>query len=349
MNFQSLLPHDIYLQAEQHGINRFKVLNFYKKYFQDKIEMNENCELVGKKVIQFMNKRYKFYTLQVVYHKKDGDGNVKIGFKTGDEHIIETVILSRGNENSICISTQIGCKMGCKFCATGHLGFVRNLESWEIIEQVRLGYLNFLKPLGKRLTHITIMGMGEPLDNFENTYQAFLVLTNPYSYSVAYKKVALATSGYLPGMKKLAEKDKKPVLVISLHASNQKIREKLLPVSKFYSLKEILNFLKDYPLKKGKKHYLQYLLLKDVNDSVDYAEELALLLKEIPAKINFMRYNKVDSLPFEPAEETTRDYFIKYLKKSGFVTIKRRSVGGDIKAACGQLGLESYTYEDCTY
>jgi len=249
------------------------------------------------------------------------------------------VLLQKKNgETSICISTQAGCKMACAFCATGKLGFFRNLETHEMVEQVRLTYLAFLK--GRPLTHVTIMGMGEPMENLDAVYQAFRILIHPLVYMVGADKVTVASSGYLPGLKLLAQKFPRPSLSISLHASNQALREKLLPIAKAYPLPELIEFIKHYPLKKNKRLSIQYLLLKGVNDTPAHAEELTELLKGLPVKINFLRYNAVEGAGFEPASEDTRDYFIERLRNSGVSSVKRLSYGEEIKAACGQLGHE---------
>ncbi|HCL55645.1 MAG TPA: 23S rRNA (adenine(2503)-C(2))-methyltransferase RlmN [Spirochaetia bacterium] len=339
--FQYFLPREMLSLAQDNGFRRNQVFQFYKKFYKDSIQIDE-IEGLSKELIGFLKTALDFPTLEIVYSKEDSEGNGKIGFKTNDGHIIESVILARDNETSICISTQVGCKMNCAFCATAQLGFTRNLEVWEMVEQVRLSYFHFLK--GKKtLTHITIMGMGEPMENFDAVYRAFQIFIHPFIYMIAAKKVTIATSGYLPGMMKLLEKKVKPSLTISFHAPNQELREKLLPIAKKYPIEQIMDYIKNYPLKKNKRLSIQYLLLKDINDKPEHAIQLAQLFHGLPVKFNFLKYNTIEFLPFEPSDEKTREFFIDTMRESGLSSLKRKSFGGDIKAACGQLGYELLT------
>jgi 23S rRNA (adenine2503-C2)-methyltransferase len=342
--FQSIHPDRVLEAGFGKGFTKRRILNFYKLYYQKMEEILPETYGINRNFVRWLRESYSFPTLKVVSSQKDSEGNVKIGYQTHDGYWIEAVILAREDETSICISTQVGCKMGCAFCATGKLGFTRNLETWEIVEQVRLAKVHFLQ--GRELTHITIMGMGEPFENFENMYDAFLTFTHPFTYMLGASKVTVASAGYLPGLRKLLEKQKKPSLVISLHAPNQEIREKLLPISKTYSMEEVLDFIRSYPLKKNKRISVQYLLLKGINDGPEHADELGKLLQGLPVKINFMRYNRVEGLGLEPVEEPVREYFIERLREYGFSCIRRRSAGEEISAACGQLGLERKRFQE---
>lgn len=336
--FASLLPESVLQDCAKAGFTKKQIFLFYRKYFRETPDFKK-IQGLSQKLIQYMGNTYSFPQLEILAIKKDQEENGKIAFKTVDGHIIESVFLTRGDFHSICISTQVGCKMNCAFCATGKLGFVRNLEPWEMLEQIRLSSFEFIKS-GKKLTHITIMGMGEPFENFDNMYQAFLIMIHPFSYSIAAKRVTVATSGYLPGLKKLLEKKILPSVTFSIHAPNQEIREKLLPISKKYSLDEILEYIRNYPLKKNKRISIQYMLLKGINDQPEHAEELANILKGLPVKINFLKYNEVTGSNLEASAEENREYFINRLRESRFTSIRRKSFGADIKAACGQLGNE---------
>ncbi|HOJ49609.1 MAG TPA: 23S rRNA (adenine(2503)-C(2))-methyltransferase RlmN [Spirochaetota bacterium] len=332
---QSFNFNEVLTKIINKGFTRNKLINFYHKFYREYIEVNE-IRNVDKDLINFLKSEYIFPVLREVYSNKDNEGNIKIGYQTDDNHIIETVVLTREKQTSICVSTQIGCKMGCVFCATGKLGFVRDLSTWEIVEQVRATYINYIK--GRELTHITIMGMGEPFDNFESMYKAFLIFSDQLIYGIAKSKVTVASVGYLSGLKKLLDKKDKPTLVISLHASNQEKREKIMPISRKYTIEEIINFIRNYPIKKNKRISIQYLLLEGINDSVEDAEALSKLLEGLPVKVNFMRYNSIDVNGLKPVSEEKRDFFISYLRNKGFSCIRRRSAGEEIKGACGQLG-----------
>lgn len=334
----SLLPEKVLETCMEKGFTKNQVFKFYRTYFRETRNFSD-IQGISKDFLLFLKETYNFPQLEVFSVRKDDENNGKIGFKTKDGHIIESVFLSRGKYTSVCISTQVGCKMNCSFCATAKLGFVRNLEPWEMLEQIRMSCFEFL-PQKQELTHVTIMGMGEPFENFESMYQAFLVMIHPFTYSIGVKKVTVATAGFLPGLKKLLGKELFPSVVFSIHAPTQEIREKLLPISKTYSLPELMNYIRSYPLKKNKRISIQYMLLKGVNDSKENAAELAALLKGLPVKINFLRYNEIPGSIYEPSEESVREYFIQKLRESGFTSLRRKSIGADIKAACGQLGME---------
>lgn len=336
---QAVFPEEVFKKAENQGFSKLRVQHFYRKFFYHSVSVTPETRGVNARMAEFFHTHYTFPTLKIVYYKNDSEGNAKIGYETQDGHRIEAVILKRYNQISLCISTQIGCKMSCAFCATGTQGYTRDLETWELVEQVRLAQIHYMTEK-HAFTHITIMGMGEPMENFEAMYQAFLNLTHPLVYSIAYRKITVASCGFLPGLKKLAAKKLKPSLVLSLHAPNQALREKLLPISKIYPLDQLLAFIKAYPLKPNKRISVQYLLLKGINDQPEHAAELATLMKGMPVKINFMRYNIVEGLPFEPVDEGVRSYFIDTLRQVGISSIVRHSAGGEINAACGQLGYK---------
>lgn len=338
--FQTVDPSKLSLQLiDNYNMSRAKLLNFYKLYCKSEDEVFTHTKGVDANLVKILKEQYSFPTLKMIYSKSDEEGNIKIGFQTADNHLIETVLLRRESETSICISTQIGCKMNCAFCATGHLGYKRDLELWEMIEQVRLTVIHHLKK-DQRLSHITIMGMGEPFENFENMYNAFLFFINTFSYSIAHHKVTIASAGYLPGLKKLLDKKIRPSLALSLHAPNQSLREKLMPISKAFPISELIEFIKSYPLRSNKLISIQYVFLQGVNDKKEHAQELAELLQGLPVRLNFLKYNPVDYLPFSPSSEEVRTYFINHLRSFKISCIRRKSAGESIKGACGQLGFE---------
>lgn len=337
-NFSSLTPTDFISLITTKGFTKNQGEIFTKYFYrQENFSLHiPKLSLVFKKYLQ---ENFNFDSLTLKKSQIDLEGNGKIAFETHDGFIVESVLLQKkNNTNSICISTQAGCGVGCIFCATGKLGFKRNLQAYEIVEQVRQTYLTFLK--GKPLTHITIMGMGEPLENLEAVYQAFLILTSPLTYMVGAKKITIASSGYLPGLNQLALKKPRPSLSISLHAPNQDLRQKLIPMAKNYPLPQLIHFIKNYPLKPNKKLSIQYLLLKDINDKEEHAFQLAHLLKDLPVKVNFLQYNLVQGLNLEPSLQAREEFFIQTLRNHKISALKRLSYGAEIKAACGQLGHE---------
>ncbi|MGK7345756.1 MAG: 23S rRNA (adenine(2503)-C(2))-methyltransferase RlmN [Candidatus Nitrospinota bacterium M3_3B_026] len=262
------------------------------------------------------------------------DGTMKFLFRLEDGHTVESVWIPEKRRATLCVSTQVGCKLGCAFCLTGSGGFVRDLSAVEIVDQ--LVQARRLVP-GGRITNVVLMGMGEPLDNYDNVLAALKVMTEPERGLAGARRVTLSTAGITPGILKLAGDYPKIKLAISLNAPDDAVRNELMPINRKYPLAALMGALRKWPLPKGKNITFEYVLLAGVNDSADDARALHRLLGRLPATVNLIPYNPCPGLPFERPDDEAVELFWRTLKELGRDVTIRKSRGGDILAACGQL------------
>jgi len=252
-----------------------------------------------------------------------------------DDKRIETVLMREKNRVTVCISTQVGCALNCIFCATGKSGFERNLSAGEIVDQI-IAVKGYLKE-DEKITNIVIMGMGEPLLNYENTVKAIRIIQSELGLSISAKRITLSTSGIAPEIYKLADERLKIKLALSLNAPDDELRRKLMPITKKYPLSEVLEALKYYAKKNDIRITFEYVLIKDVNDSEEQALKLAKLIRGITCKINLIPYNPIKESPYKKPDEETLMKFRDILYPRAPAVTLRRSKGEDIQAACGQL------------
>jgi 23S rRNA (adenine2503-C2)-methyltransferase len=267
------------------------------------------------------------------------DRSIKFLFELSDGNRIESVILYDNERTTACISTQVGCKMGCKFCATAQIGFKRNLYTAEILDQVRIlervSLEEGMTPEG-RLTNIVFMGMGEPLDNFDNVYKSLSILMDDDGYGYSHRRITLSTSGVTDKIMRLFTLKNPPHLAVSLNAPSQEQRLELMPVSQAYPLDRLLSVIKTLPMDKRKRVTFEYVLLKGINDSVEDAKTLVRLIKDMPVKVNLIRYNGGGGSYKTPDEKNVLA-FQKILVDNEISAFIRKSLGSDIMGACGQL------------
>ena len=263
---------------------------------------------------------------------EDGTKKWLIGKK--DNQIIETVFIPEENRGTLCISSQVGCLIDCPFCATGHQGFNRNLESNEIIGQVILAK-ELLK--SDRLTNIVFMGMGEPLANYPEVIKAIKILNDPHGFNISRRRITVSTSGLVNQLYKLAE-EVGVSLAVSLHAANNSLRDELVPINRKHPINELLDACWHYAeIQNLRSVTFEYTMLQGVNDSKEDAIELSKLLKNKPAKVNLIPFNPFPGVKFEPSNRKTINEFRNILLESGIMTTTRKTRGDDIQAACGQL------------
>ena len=266
------------------------------------------------------------------------DGTVKYGFKLKDNNYIESVFIPEEGRNTLCVSSQVGCAMGCEFCLTGGMGFKRNLSPGEIVGQVvRVrNWLHDEDDTESVLNNLVFMGMGEPLANFDNLLVALEILTYQRGLNFSDRRITVSTSGLVPKMEKLGLKTKVN-LAVSLHSVDDSVRSKLMPINKKYPVAELLEACKNFPMPKRKRIMFEYILIKDLNDSVSDAEVLAESLRDIPCKINLLPYNETSTLSYQRPSDKIIELFQKTLWNEGYTVLVRSSRGSDISAACGQL------------
>jgi len=284
----------------------------------------------------------------------------KVLFRLADNNTIESTIMffknpGTGRERrTVCISSQVGCAVGCRFCATGQQGFVRNLTTGEILNQVLFFLRRFcldMPPLvkGKNrtwLTNVVFMGMGEPLANYDNVCRAIAVLNSPKGMGLGFHQVTLSTSGLVPQIRRIAEENLQFQLAISLHAADDELRNRLVPINRKYPLSELIPACKEYTEKNGRNIFIEYALFDGINDSIKESEKLVRLLDGLPCSINLIVGNPVPSSDFQPSSREVALIFQKTLINSGIRTMLRVSRGTDIAAGCGQLRSRWLDYRD---
>ncbi len=262
-----------------------------------------------------------------------GGDTVKYLFGLADGHAVESVLMKHSYGNSACVSTQIGCRMGCLFCASTMEGMVRNLSSGEIYDQV----LGIQQDSGERVSHIVIMGAGEPLDNYDHVMKFMENINAPYGLHIGYRHITLSTCGLVPRLKDLAERKLPLTLAISLHAPNDEIRNRLVPINRRYPIKELLEACREYVGITGRRITFEYALLADINDSEEHARALVRLLKGMMCHVNIIPANPVEGREFAKTPAEKVEVFRTILDRGGLTVTVRRELGADIEAACGQL------------
>jgi len=267
------------------------------------------------------------------------DGTRKLALLLEDKEIIECVIIPEEDHYTLCVSSQVGCAMRCAFCLTARMGFRRNLRPHEIVGQVLRAKEILAKENSvnkKPLRNLVFMGMGEPLANYGNLLKALQILLHPKGFNFSKRRVTVSTVGLIPQMKRLGE-DITVKLAISLHAADNETRSRIMPINKRYPLPDLIEACRSYPLPKGWRITFEYVLLAGINDTVEDAQKLAILLRGIPAKVNLIPFNEHPLLPFKCPSETQILRFQEVLLAAGYVATIRKSRGRDISAACGQL------------
>jgi 23S rRNA (adenine2503-C2)-methyltransferase len=280
-------------------------------------------------------------TPAVAKRERSEDGTTKFLLRLADGHFIESVFIPDTPSQTFCISTQIGCAMRCAFCLTGKMGIVRNLTAGEIAGQVRVLVRELLMQ-GQRF-NIVLMGMGEPLHNYDATMKALRILGDEHGLAVAPRRITLSTVGVLPALERLATEPFMPNLAISLHSTTEDQRDLLVPINRKYGLKELLDACRRFPLKRRERITFEYVLLEDVNDSPEDARRLVKLLHGIKGKVNLLPLNEAGGIPFARPSNERVNRFAQILAERGITVSVRRSRGRDIRAACGQLITESTT------
>ena len=269
------------------------------------------------------------------------DGTVKYLFRLADGNCIETVVMRYNYGNTVCVSTQVGCRMGCRFCASTQAGRVRNLEAGEIAGQIYAAQ----KDIGERISHIVLMGIGEPLDNFDNVMDFLSIISSPDGVNIGMRNISLSTCGIVPMIDKLAEKKLQLTLSISLHAPNDAMRSGMMPVNDAYPVAQLIAACRRYQQTTGRRVSFEYSMVRGVNDSPATAKELAALIRGMGAHVNLIPINPVDGSPYSATDAENVKRFQTLLTDLGVNATVRRRLGSDISAACGQLRREEAARE----
>ena len=280
--------------------------------------------------------KFHLFSLKLIDKIKSGDGTEKLLFALKDGNLVEAVTIPTEKRITGCISTQVGCKFGCRFCASGMLGFKRSLACGEMIEEALCLKNN---SFNKKLTHLVFMGIGEPLDNYDNVIGAIRIINSAYGLNIGARRITISTCGIIPGIKRLSGEALQVELSISLHAADDKIRSALLPINKKYPISELVAACRDYIQKTNRQVTFEYVLIKGINSDLPSAKNLSKILRNLNCKVNLIPANPIKELKIEPPKKLEILLFKDYLLKSGIRVTLRRPRGQDIEAACGQLRL----------
>ena len=289
-----------------------------------------------------LEERYPICPPEVVRRQESQrDGTIKYLWRLSDGNCVETVLMRYHYGNTVCISTEVGCRMGCAFCASTLGGLVRRLEPQEMLDQVLFTQVDS----GLPISHIVLMGIGEPLDNFDNVMRFLELVNSPEGMNISMRHISLSTCGLVPKIDALAQKKLQLTLSISLHAPNNEIRNRIMPVNKAYPIEQLLDACRRYYQATSRRISFEYAMIRGVNDSPENARELLERMKGLPAHFNLIPLNHVEESPLQPSTRASVAAFQKILEDGGIPTTVRRTLGGDIDASCGQL-RRKYTQEN---
>lgn len=314
------------------GEKKFKATQIYEWLYEKRVQSFDEMSNVKKSVIASLKQDFYFGKLKELERLDDVDVH-KYLFELSDGNKIEAVLMNHDYGNSLCVSSQVGCNMGCAFCESGRLKKVRNLETAEMVEQV----LQIEKDLKKRISHVVLMGIGEPFDNYENVISFIRILNHPKALAIGVRHITVSTCGIVPKIKQFMEDENQVNLAISLHAPNNELRNQLMKINKAYPLEVLMPVLKEYIEKTHRRLTFEYILLRGVNDSDACALELAKLLKGMNCYVNLIPYNETSHFEYKKSSQERILKFLDVLKNNYIQATIRREFGSKVKAACGQL------------
>ena len=322
-------------EFQELGEKPYRAEQVFMWLYREKVKEFDDMTNISKELRQKLQENYTMCNYKIAKKLVSKDGTKKYLFDILDGNMIETVLMEYHHGKTLCVSSQIGCKMGCKFCASTGIPFVRNLSSGEIVEQI----LAVEQEENTKISNIVFMGIGEPFDNFDNVINAIGILNNPKGLNIGARHISISTSGIVPKIYELADKKIQCTLSISLHATNDDKRSAMMPVNNAYSIKELMEACKYYIEKTNKRISFEYALIDGHNDSMEDARELAELLGGFVCHVNIIPVNKIKERNYH-SDRKSANRFRGYLEKLGINATVRRTLGADIDAACGQLRRE---------
>lgn len=311
---------------------KFKAQQIYEWLYKKRITIFDEMSNIKKETIDMLKKDFVIEELQIISKLQDTDVS-KYLFKLSDNNKIEAVLMNHDYGNSLCVSSQVGCNMGCAFCESGRLKKVRNLNPYEMVLQI----LQIEKDLNIRISHIVLMGIGEPFDNYDNIIKFIDIINNPKGIDIGARHITVSTCGIVPKIKEFMDNGKQVNLAISLHAPNNELRNKLMPINKVYNINLLIDTIKEYISKTNRRVTFEYIMLNNINDSDTHAQELANLLKGINCYVNLIPYNETSHIEFKKSSKEQILRFYDILKKNGINVTIRKEFGSKVMAACGQL------------
>ncbi|MBQ3419373.1 MAG: 23S rRNA (adenine(2503)-C(2))-methyltransferase RlmN [Erysipelotrichaceae bacterium] len=320
----------------ENGLKAFRAKQIFKWLYEKRIDSFEQMSDISNSLKEQLNRDFIINEFEVVKRQESKDGTIKFLFKLNDGALIETVLMVFDYGYSACISSEVGCNMGCKFCASGLLKKQRDLTAGEIVLQV-LSLQKYLDTKDKRLDNIVVMGTGEPFDNYDNVLKALSIINSPYGLQIGARHISISTCGIVPMIRKFANEKVQYNLAVSLHAANDLLRSELMPINKAYNLESLMDALSYYSEFNNRRITFEYLLIAGLNNHEKDADDLARYLKGKNAYINLIPYNEVKENPYRSTSDEETLAFYDMLKKRGIAVTLRQKRGTDIDAACGQL------------
>lgn len=333
MNLKSLTQPELEAVLQQLGQPAFRAKQLFA-WLHKGVRSYEQMLNLPKALRATLQEQYPIQAPTAVRKQESQrDGTIKYLWQLSDGNCVETVLMRYHYGNTVCISTEVGCPMGCAFCASTLGGLVRRLEPFEMLDQV----LFTQQDSGLPISHIVLMGIGEPLDNFDNVLRFLELVNHPEGMNISMRHISLSTCGLVPMLDRLAERKLQLSLAISLHGPNNALRSRVMPVNRAYPLEELLAACRRYYEATSRRIHFEYAMIHGVNDTPDHARQLLALLKGLPAHVNMIPLNRVEESPYQPSTKAAVAAFQKLLEEGGVTATVRRTLGGDIDASCGQL------------
>jgi len=323
--------------CNNNNLQKFRAKQIWEWLYKKRVISFQEMTSLSKQIRDLLNTHFTLNAVKIHKAERSIDKTIKYSFQLHDKLLVEGVLIPSLKRLTACISSQVGCSLACEFCATGTLKLERNLTAAEIYDQVYMLNEEAISNFGKPLTNIVYMGMGEPLLNYKAVINSIDLITSDQGLGMSPRRITVSTAGISKMIKKLADDEVKFNLAISLHSASDSKRELLMPINKKINLEELRESVRYFYDKTSNRITYEYILFKDLNDSLEDAQKLAKFAKASPCKINLIEYNSVDDLPYEKSSNRVTDNFIEYLEKQNIIVNLRKSKGKDISAACGQL------------
>lgn len=332
----SLRPDELQEWLKENGEKPFRAGQIYEWLYNKRVKTFEEMSNLSKGLREKLEENFALTTLSTLIKQESKDGTIKFLFQLQDGYSIETVLMRHDYGNSVCVTTQVGCRIGCTFCASTLGGLKRHLLAGEIVEQV-VKVQQTLDEVGERVSSIVIMGIGEPFDNYDAMMNFLKIINNDKGLNIGARHITVSTSGIVPKIYQFADEQLQINFAVSLHAPNQEARQKLMPIARAYKIEELLEAVRYYTKKTGRRVSFEYGLMSGENDSVEIANELADLIKGIKCHVNLIPINYVPERDYVRTSRSSIFAFERALKERGVNVTIRREQGADIAAACGQL------------
>lgn len=326
---------DLQNYFEEIGESKFRAGQVFDWLYIKRVKSFDLMTNLKKDLIKYLKENFSMGELKIIKKQEDVDVK-KYLFELFDGKLIEAVLMKHDYGNSLCVSSQVGCNMGCSFCESGRLKKKRNLYAYELVMQV----LKVEEDIKMRISHVVLMGIGEPFDNYDNVMKFINIINDPKGINIGIRHITVSTCGVVPKIREFAKEKLGVNLAISLHAPTDEIRNKIMPINKAYKINDIMDAVKDYIRETNRRVTFEYILLKDINDSKDCAYELASKLKNLNCYVNLIPYNETSNIGFKASSKVTIDEFYDILKMQGINVTIRREFGRKVSAACGQLRSE---------